>query len=151
MKKLLFLFTTLLLISCSSEDDSSSSDSSEIVGTYSFVVGCDTDCDVDPFYSYDCPTDYMEITALLFSSGYIDSDDCSDTDNWEEFNVSYEITKTDSQEIHGKLNFNELSSDLSYDYFVYNRSNKRFSRYMATDNSEASESNWDIKEVWQKN
>ena len=109
MKKLLFLFTTLLLISCSSEDDSSSSDSSEIVGTYSFVVGCDSDCDVDPFYLYDCPTDYMEITASLFSSGYIDSDDCSDTDYWEEFSVSYEITKTDSQEIHGKLNFNEYT------------------------------------------
>ena len=153
MKKLLFLFTALLLISCSSDDDSSSNDSSEIVGTYSFVVGCDSNCDDDNlFYSYDCPTDYMEFTASLFSSGYIDTDDCSDTDYWEEFSVSYEITKTDSQEIHGKLNFNELSSDYRNDYFVYNRSNKRFSRYMNTrNNSEASESNWGIKEVWQKN
>ena len=119
MKKLLFLFTTLLLISCSSDEDSSSSDYSEIVGTYSFVVGCDSTCDDDDlWYGYDCPTDYLEFTDTLFLTGFIDTDDCSDTNYLEEISVSYEITKTDSQEIHGKINFNGLDPDYENDYFV---------------------------------
>ena len=153
MKKLLFLFTILLLISCSSDDDSSSNDSSEIVGTYSFVVGCDSTCDDDDlWYGYDCPSDYLEFTDTLFLMGFIDTDDCSDTNYLEEFSASYEITKTDSQEIHGNINFNGLDPDYENDYFVYDRSDKRLSRYLSLDsNTEASESNWGIKEVWQKN
>ena len=154
MKKLLFLFTTLLFISCSSEDDSSSNDSSEIVGTYSFVFGCEEfNCDDEQFRWYGCSNDFIEFSTSLFSTGFTDDEDCSNTNYYEEFSVSYEITKTDSQEIHGKININESYPDSDNDYFVYDRSNKRLSRYSlySYGNTEASESNWDVKEVWQKN
>ena len=151
MKKLL-LFTTLLFISCSGDDNEESIDSLPIVGTYSFVYGCDSTCEEDLFYSYDCPTDYLEFTDSLFLIGFTDNDDCSNTEYYEEYSVSYEITKTDSQEIHGKINFNGLDPDYENDYFVYDRSDKRLSRYLSLDsNTKASESNWAIKEVWQKN
>ena len=151
MKKLLFLFTTLLLISCSSEDDSSSIDSSGIVGTDSFVFGCEDICEDDSlWYSYDCPSDYLEFTDSLFLMGY-KWDYCSDGD-YIEFSVSYEITENNPQEIYGKLNLTGLDPDYKNDYFVYNKSNKRLSRHLSFPESpEPSESDWDIKEVWQKN
>ena len=154
MKKLLYLFIPLLFISCSGDDNEESIDSLPIVGTYSFVYGCDSHCEEDLFYSYDCPTDYLEFTDSLFLIGFTDNDDCSNTEYYEEYSVSYEITKNNFEEIQGKLNFNELDTDSSYDYFVFLTKQKLLFRFIVTDNREdreAYQSTWDIKEVWQKN
>ena len=151
MKKILILFSALVFVSCSGDDDLI--DSSEIIGTYSFVFGCETNCDDEQFRWYGCSNDFIEFSTSLFSNGFIDGDDCSNTNYFIEFSVSYEVIKTGSQKIHGKLNFNESYPEENYGYFTYDISDKRLILHttFVGDPDPPSESYWDIKEIWQKN
>jgi len=152
MKKYIFLFILPLLYTCSN-DEGHNNQTSELIGTYSFIVGYEgSEEEENSFYGYQCPTDYFEFTESLFLIGFTDTDDCSNTSYpFEEFSATYELLSNTSQQIEGIINFGEIVGDESDDnYFIFNKSTQILNRYFTLDGTYPSANNWDILEVWQK-
>ena len=148
MKKLLLLFA-LLIFACS-DDEGNNNQTSELIGTYSFIVGYDDiEDEENSFYTYECPTDYFEFTDSLFLIGFTDTDDCSDTSYLEEYSATYELLSNTSQQIEGIIN-NVSGNESDDNYFIFNKSTRILNRYFTFDGTYPSANNWEILEVWQK-
>ena len=143
MKKLILLLFIPLVFACS-EDEDNNNQNSELIGTYSFIIGYEGFEEEDwSWYGYDCPTDYFEFTDSLFLIGFTDTDDCSDTNYWEEYSSPYEVLSNTSQEI-------EVIITGGSSLFIFNKSTQILRRYINLDGLYPSTNNWDILEVWQK-
>ncbi|MBK86226.1 MAG: hypothetical protein CMC86_03380 [Flavobacteriaceae bacterium] len=148
MKKLLLL-SALLIFACS-DDEGNNNQTSELIGTYSFIVGYDDiEDEENSFYTYECPTDYFEFTDSLFLIGFTDTDDCSDTSYLEEYSATYELLSNTSQQIEGIIN-NVSGNESDDNYFIFNKSTQILNRYFTLDGTYPSANNWEILEVWQK-
>ena len=145
MKKLL-LISALLIFACSSDDSNNNDNtSSELIGTYSHTIGYENEETPEYSFNWSCDTDFVEFTNNSFNQNYIEEDGC-DLANLITTSAPFQITVSGNSVIEGTINYPSFMNA----YFEFNISSGVLRVYSNFD-EDASLTNWDILNVFQKN
>jgi hypothetical protein len=147
MKKLLLL-SALFIFACSNDDSNNDENtSSELIGTYSHIIGYEDEETPEYSFNWGCNTEFVEFTNNSFNQHFIDEDFC-DPANLVTTSAPFQITVSGNSIIAGTINY-PSSMELSQ-YFEFNISSGVLRTYSNFD-EDASTTNWDILNVFQKN
>lgn len=145
MKKLL-LISAILIFACSSDDGNNNDNtSSELIGTYSHTIGYEDEETPEYSFNWSCDTDFVEFTNNSFNQNYIEEDGC-DPANLVTTSAPFQITASGNSVIEGTINYPSFTNA----YFKLNISSGVLRTYSNFD-EDASLTNWDILNVFQKN
>tara|TARA_B100001093_G_scaffold503707_1_gene558466 strand:- start:41 stop:493 length:453 start_codon:yes stop_codon:yes gene_type:complete len=150
MKKLLLL-SALLIFTCSSDegnnDYNDNNNSSELIGTYTQIIGYEDEEISENSFNWPCETDFVEFTVNSYNQSYIEAFDC-DPLGLITISAPYQITAIGSNLIEGIISY----SDVPNSFFEFNISSGLLRTYTNFQvDEDASPSNWNILNIFQKN